>query len=205
MEITDYIRQNWALVPIPYGSKGPKESGWNRAGNQISTLDKAVRLTENVGLAHAYSGTCAIDIDDLDAATDWLSGCGIDLAELINAPDAVLISSGRPNRAKLLYRLADPLPTRMLNGLEFRCGTSNGLTVQDVLPPSIHPDTGKPYTWAGRGDFRRLPELPADLLRLWRKASSVTRRPRKAKAGRGLPGCGVIVGVEGGSFFAEVL
>ena len=34
--------------------------------------------------------------------------------------------------------------------LEFRCGTADGLTVQDVLPPSMHPDTGMPYRWGGK-------------------------------------------------------
>jgi hypothetical protein len=33
------------------------------------------------------------------------------------------------------------------------------------LPPSIHPDTGQPYVWAG--DWQNLPELPASLLKAW--------------------------------------
>jgi hypothetical protein len=42
--------------------------------------------------------------------------------------------------------------------------TSEGLSVQDVLPPSIHPDTGKPYEW--RGDYNNLVELP-ELIKTW--------------------------------------
>ncbi len=41
--------------------------------------------------------------------------------------------------------------------------------MQDVLPPSIHPDTGRPYQWAGRSIFDELPELPPQLLTLWRE------------------------------------
>ncbi|MDH0085303.1 bifunctional DNA primase/polymerase, partial [Stutzerimonas stutzeri] len=38
--------------------------------------------------------------------------------------------------------------------------------VQDVLPPSIHPDTGKPYTWRNP-PADGLPELPSDLVKTW--------------------------------------
>src|SRR5208282_5906249 len=56
------------------------------------------------------------------------------------------------------------------SGLELRCATANDKSVQDVLPPSIHPDTGKPYEWAGGilGDWRALPAIPANLLSVWR-------------------------------------
>ena len=41
--------------------------------------------------------------------------------------------------------------------------------VQDVLPPSIHPDTGNPYTWEPAVPERRedIPVLPGGLLALW--------------------------------------
>src|SRR5690606_33096151 len=40
-----------------------------------------------------------------------------------------------------------------------------GGRVQDVLPPSIHPDTQEPYRW--EGDWRALPEIPPALLTVW--------------------------------------
>ncbi len=167
-----YVRDaGWALVSIPRGSKGPKTRGWNRAQNTIRTPKAAARLNgHNVGLVHEWSGTCAIDVDGIAQARPWLAGQGIDLDELLAAPDAVQIVSGRPNRAKLLYRLpkgVKPLPHRKLadGALELRCAG-----VQDVLPPSIHPDTGKPYEWLG--DWRHLPTLPQELLKLWRDQST---------------------------------
>lgn len=39
--------------------------------------------------------------------------------------------------------------------------------VQDVLPPSIHPDTGQPYSWRNP-PTDGLPELPSDLVKTWR-------------------------------------
>jgi len=47
--------------------------------------------------------------------------------------------------------------------LELRAGL-----VQDVLPPSIHPGTGKPYAWRTPPNATEgLPVLPADLLAIW--------------------------------------
>ncbi len=40
--------------------------------------------------------------------------------------------------------------------------------VQDVLPPSIHPGTGKPYFWRTPPSDGVLPELNGDLLNIWR-------------------------------------
>lgn len=42
-----------------------------------------------------------------------------------------------------------------------------GGLVQDVLPPSIHPSTRKPYTWRTPPAAGGLPELPAELLAIW--------------------------------------
>ncbi|WP_449102158.1 bifunctional DNA primase/polymerase [Pseudomonas extremaustralis] len=43
-----------------------------------------------------------------------------------------------------------------------------GGLVQDVLPPSIHPGTGKPYTWrTPPSSVDGLPVLTPDLLRIW--------------------------------------
>ncbi|WP_433884899.1 bifunctional DNA primase/polymerase [Pseudomonas vranovensis] len=41
-----------------------------------------------------------------------------------------------------------------------------GLT-QDVLPPSIHPGTQKPYVWRNPPRAEGLPDLPAELLAIW--------------------------------------
>lgn len=178
----DYVRHGWVLVPIPEGQKGPTAKGWNTRDRCVSTEERAARLDANIGLAHAYSGTCSIDFDDLERAAAYLKEHQIDVNMLLKAPDAVRISSGRANRAKLLYRLETPLPSLKLveytaddgkkyKALELRCATSKGTTVQDVLPPSIHPDTGKPYAWEYGdeliGDWRNLPTIPDALLKLW--------------------------------------
>lgn len=168
-----YIRHGWKLVPIPPGTKGPRAVGWNKREAAL-TSQADLPTGYGIGLAHAYSGTMAFDIDNWDMACQILSQHNIDLATLYAAPDAVIVDSGRAGRGKLLYRMPEGyiLPSRKLlqNGVtvyEIRCATSTMLTVQDVLPPSIHPDTHQPYRWAGNGHWTRLPMIPDALLALW--------------------------------------
>jgi hypothetical protein len=164
-----YIRHGWSLVPIPPGTKGPRTPGWNLKPNALKTQGDLPQ-GYGIGLAHAYSGTMAFDIDDWGITVAQ----GIDLDALYAAPDAVVVNSGRPGHGKLLYQmpfgLALPSKKIIVDGVtayELRCATANGLTVQDVLPPSIHPDTKQPYTWAGDGNWMRLPTIPQQLLDIW--------------------------------------
>ncbi|MEW5621589.1 AAA family ATPase [Pseudomonas putida] len=180
--IASYFAAGLALLDIPpdehgqprKGPEGASAKGWNLPKNAIRTHEAANRIngSHNIGVMHAYSDppTCAIDIDDLDKARQWLAARGVDLDALLSAPDAVRISSGREGRAKLLYRLDAPLPQKKAKVgkkdiIDFRCGTDGGLTVQDVLPPSIHPDTGRPYVL--EGDIGAIPPMPAKLLACW--------------------------------------
>jgi KaiC/GvpD/RAD55 family RecA-like ATPase len=177
-----YVRVGLALIAIPLGKKKPVTTDWQLRGNCITTETVARRINGgNIGLAHAYSTpiTGALDIDDYEKALPWLAARAIDLVALLTSDDAVQITSGRPNRAKLLYRLPHVLRTIKLeeDGLEFRCGNSRGTTVQDVLPPSIHPDTKRPYQWAGRGDWRSIPDMPPALLSIWHSLTSRTATP----------------------------
>jgi putative DNA primase/helicase len=70
---------------------------------------------------------------------------------------------------------------KQITVLEFRCATRDGLTVQDVLPPSIHPETGLPYRWGGKGDWLDIPEIPQTLLTVWQQelAARETGRTRR--------------------------
>ena len=102
-------------MPIPMGTKGPSHRGWNL---RESALKDQTQLPPGfgIGLAHAYSGTMAFDIDNWDATVEQ----GIDLQALYDAPDAVVINSGRPGHGKLLYTmpfgLALPSKKIIVNG-----------------------------------------------------------------------------------------
>lgn len=164
---------------IEPGTKAPTYPAWQR---YPIGEDVAGEIAVGAGLLHALSGTCALDLDNLTLAKIWLEERGVDLDSLLAAEDRCQISSGRPNRAKLLYKLSKPLRTFKPphSGLELRCATQDGLSVQDVLPPSVHPDTKLPYEWVTGllGDWREIPPIPPTLLALWRElAESVQVLP----------------------------
>ena len=61
-----YIRHGWSLVPIPSGTKGPRTPGWNKKESALKSQNDLIPGF-GIGLAHAYSGTMAFDIDNWDA------------------------------------------------------------------------------------------------------------------------------------------
>lgn len=173
-----YIRHGWKLTPIPPGTKAPLHDDWNSPDKALLSA-QALPHNYGIGLCHAYSGTMALDVDHWDRAKEELLKHGIDLDALYTAPDAVTIESGKPGHGKLLYRMpmGMPLPSKKLidkdaegkryNYLDFRCGTSSGKTAQDVLPPTIHPETMQPYRWGGSTNWNKLPLIPDALLAFW--------------------------------------
>jgi hypothetical protein len=170
----DYLQLGLALTPLRPGTKEPYQKGWQLPENAIRGVQNAYRLNESAGLllAHCDPPLMTLDIDDFHAAASWFDEREVDLADLLQAEDAVQIVSGRPNHFKLLYRIDRPRLTRkfMQDGktiFELRCATGNGGSVQDVLPPSIHPSTGKPYEWGGLGNPLDSPSAPEEILELW--------------------------------------
>lgn len=166
-----YAELGWSLVHIPAGKKAPTTFGWQtKATPPDHWIDNP---THNMGLLHGPSGTCALDIDSMPNMRILCDALGIDLdAILASAPRIV----GRSDRGKALFRapggdyttrrLAWPVngdPRRTEVVFELRAGS-----VQDVLPPSIHPETGNPYVWTG-ADWRTLPPLPDQILTIWRE------------------------------------
>ncbi len=186
--VAEYIAAGWKLCRIQPGSKGPRDKGWNEPGHEMRDPE-AFPLQWGVGLLHAWSGTMALDIDNYPVALAWLAERGVDLDALMTADDAVQISSGKKNSAKLLYALPEARPGVACadypdkdkndapitkKALDFRCGTRGGNTQQDALPPTIHPGRAQPYVWLF-GDFaawQQLPPLPAALEAIWDELSA---------------------------------
>ena len=107
-----YIRAGWALVPIPPQTKGPILSGWNKRENCITNPEQ-VPIGHGVGLAHAYSGTCSIDIDDLGNRR----GCSRSMASTCKPCSTPRMpcryTPGNPgHHAKLIYALPFPMPVK---------------------------------------------------------------------------------------------
>jgi len=94
-----------SYVPIPAGMKGPITAGWNQLESSITDVTEVHKLSENVGLAHAYckTPTCAVDIDDGKETLSYLSKAGIDLKQLITERDAAVMWSGPRQSRKLCH------------------------------------------------------------------------------------------------------
>jgi putative DNA primase/helicase len=190
--IFEYLRAGFALTSIPVGKKGPTHSKWNLPENAVTTIEGAAKIKANVGLLHAYcrpTATCAIDLDNYIHAKTWFKEYGVDINQLLLADDAVVISSGKKFSLKLLYRLpvgVGPLESKKILGpdgksaLEFRCADKAGKTVQDVLPPSVHP-LGSQYEWVGKGDWRKTTTIPPGLLRIWQQEIKSKKSPKQGR------------------------
>lgn len=194
--LTQLIESGFALIEVPWGEKGPTSIGWNLAKNVITRADDVVRLRgKNVGLAHAYCSpepTCAIDIDNYRLATKWLSDKKFGLRAELQRSESVVLTSGQPYKIKLLYKLPGgegPIPTKKILSaenetiLEFRCATRDGLTVQDLIPPSMHP-SGSCYRWLGCGNPFDMPTIPYDLLDIWQKLQITSHAQQSFNARR---------------------
>lgn len=169
----------WSLVTIPAGSKAPRGMGWQRPEQAISTAQAAqdywkANPDHNVGLLHSASGTVALDIDNVEWTRIIFDGLGLDYDALMAGAPRIV---GRKDRGKALFRAPRNLelgrkaiswPKPDGKGSEVVFELRGGAT-QDVLPPSIHPDTGNPYTWSGPSVWDGLPELPAPILTIWKE------------------------------------
>lgn len=167
------------IVPIEPGRKFPQSDDWGNTA--LAAADDAESFYEahptwNMGLALGPSRYCSLDVDCLQSFRHICECFGIDFDDLvINTPTI----QGAAKGMRLMFRVPDgvELPYRKLNWkrqddpaksftvFELRAAT-DGKQRQDVLPPSIHPDTGKPYTWITQ-PTDQWPEPPRWLLAMW--------------------------------------
>lgn len=147
-------QRGWAYVRL--NGKQPTITGWQRG--EPAKLDLILKWTtsgHNLGLRTGRpSGVVVIDDDSVDGSA----------SAKLNLPTTVTVITGSGKR-HLYFRAPD-----------FKVGNSvktiaEGIDIrgdggQVVFPGSIHPNTGRPYTWAPglSPDEVELAELPADLL-----------------------------------------
>jgi len=174
-----YCRKyGFSLVPLPPGAKRPLSDNW---GNECITDPEKARTyyerrpSANIGVALGPSRLCSLDIDDLDAMRTICAEFGWDIDALAESAPTI---QGRAPGFRIMFRVPDglALPYHSLTWprqddagkrftvFEIRSATDQQR--QDVLPPSIHPDTGKPYIWLTKPNGT-IPEPPAWLLALW--------------------------------------
>lgn len=156
---SQYIdRFNWELVPLPAGKKYPTADNWGE--NTLSSSEQAAQHysenpTQGVGIVLGKSNMCSLDIDCEESFQALLAEFGLPAEDLEKYP--CIKGRGRrimfrvPDGVKLPYcKLNWPTegnPTKKYTVVEFRA-SGDGKQRQDVLPPTIHPDTGNPYKWS---------------------------------------------------------
>lgn len=177
-------------------SKLPVIAAWNDPRRGIRTQEAtrqalSTPIPYGIGVVHQGSRTAAFDVDHLDSTRALFAEFGWDYEELMGQFPRIKTRAGKD---KILVRLPEgfepgeggigskiklnwPDPTgecdasgkvKQITVLELRGGAN-----QDVLPPSIHPDTMAPYAWErAPWDFDGgIPVMPADhpLLLVWRE------------------------------------
>lgn len=182
--IADYAkaytsRYGFHLVPIEPLRKYPQADDWGN--NALYEPAQAFAYWElhpdwNMGAALGPSGMCSLDIDDAEGWSLILEEFGIPANVLDDYPTI----QGKGKR--VMFRVPDgmSLPYCKVNWprkedkkkhytiIELRAAC-DGSQKQDVLPPSVHPETKQPYKWLIKPPKALVdwPEPPGWLLAIW--------------------------------------
>ena len=167
-----FHRLSFRLCAIPPGKKGPVMPGWPE-GN----LPPEYWLThpqEGLGVVLGPSRLVSLDLDSLPDARAVLDALGLELDALLSG---AMLVRGNPERLRAIFRAPPDLdlsrkslawPAKGEDGKPVTVFELRGGPVQDVLPPTVHPDTGRPYEWiTPPWELERLGNLPDALLELW--------------------------------------
>ena len=184
-------RAELPIIALKPKSKQPKDQNWNKDDSCLITTENQLRALNgnNIGLCLAKvkpQPWAALDVDDLEWTRDYFESIGISLDGLLNAEGSVIVNSGKANHTKLFFTIPTPMKTIRHGSegktrFELRCADSNGGSVQDVMPPSIHPETGQQYKWGGKGYLHgQVPKpvpMPEELLKLWNELIGGVPKP----------------------------
>lgn len=172
-------RYGFHLVPIEPMRKFPQSADWGH--NTLSEPAQALAYWQlnpswNMGLALGPSSMCSLDIDDAEGFALILEEFGIPADALDSYP--TIKGKGR----RLMFRVPEGLmlPYCKVNWprkedqkkhftvFELRAAC-DGSQKQDVLPPSVHPETKRPYEWIVKPPktLADWPTPPDWLLAIW--------------------------------------
>lgn len=162
-----YIKRGFSPLPISPGLKLPSNNGFNLRGWQVygeavasaDTLRKWSRGANGISVATGYNGLIAIDADDARAYPA--------IREVFGhlCPPAKV---GQRGATAFFFDPTGMIGNRNIRAKDKPDGTRDGMLVeilskgrQAVLPPTIHPKTGKPYRWRnGTLEHCRPADLP---------------------------------------------
>ncbi len=161
----------WRYTPVK--GKAPFQDKWQKNVFEYDAVQQAMRRLDATGygivLGEVSGGVVAIDFDG-PAAIDYFTKNIMDFDILIIL-NSVSWTSNKPGRLQVAFNVDkehwDKLKTKKItcdeDYLEFRWNAC-----QSVLPPSMHPDTGK-YEWLVSPDDGIVKQLPAVVLEWWKE------------------------------------
>jgi hypothetical protein len=168
------VDSGYSAIPIEPGTKRPGrfsrgqwsgEHDWQRFCDRLPTEIETNLWSRNysgagIGIALGYNQVVAVDIDSNDPAlTAEIEGL------IGHSPVGKVGNRG----VTWFFRAAPGFKTT-----HFKCSSGDGVDLlgpgtQTVIPPTVHPATGKSYRWREDGESlelvppERLPMLPADI------------------------------------------
>ncbi|MEG4070711.1 bifunctional DNA primase/polymerase [Microcoleus sp. Pol11C2] len=148
------IPESWPRVPLR--GKRPYKKGWVDRHFSHSEILTELETGKATGVGVKLGkGLLAIDFDGNSAADALKKFAGEN--GLQDFATTTSWTSGRPGRKQCLFRVEEKDWPRLRNlrigtGVTGDDGKEEGLELrwqgwQSVLPPSLHPLTGQPYTW----------------------------------------------------------
>jgi putative DNA primase/helicase len=188
--IKGYLELGLALHWLPPKQKAIFETGWSeKPVATLAELEQSYRLGANLGVRTGTwskpalgSGLLVLDVDL--RSEDHADECYTEVDRLLGNPSVFpCVVSGRGMGGHYYFSCPlDDLPgkaneTLAKNGEYWKLELfSTGKQV--VLPPSVHPDTGAPYTWPKfpRNGF---PRVPSTVLEAYAEASKTEEEGSK--------------------------
>jgi len=152
--ISDKIPHSWSLVSVV--DKQPYQKGWKEKSYSHSDILAELNGGKATGFGLKLgNGLLAIDIDGESARELLKKLAGSN--SLAAFSETTAWTSGRAGRKQCLFSVAEA-DWHRIDNLRISTGVTGDdgkgeylefrwLGQQSVLPPSIHPDTGKPYEW----------------------------------------------------------
>lgn len=179
-EASKLWEQNLPLVPVE--GKAPIPTGWTGLLGGTPSEPKRVEWIEkyrskNIGLLLGMALTADEVLDALDVDDDRLLKLVLHLLGLNRAGCRALLSGKRGKKgATIFVRAPKSLKSTVIKGAG-GLGNIDFLAAgkMTVMPPSIHPDTGKPYEVFGKplleADFADLPTITDRHIKLLKAAT----------------------------------
>lgn len=172
-------RYGFHLIEIKQNSKLPVHQDWGNktlSDTQQAADYFAQNPNANLGVALGPSRMCSLDIDCEDSFRVIMEEFGVPMSELEGYPCIQGNTKGR----RIMFRVPDGVdlpyaklnwptkddPKKQFTVFELR-SACDGKARFDMLPPSIHPDTKKPYVWLSQPPKDVWPEPPGWLLAVW--------------------------------------